>query len=151
MWLLVAEKFKEKCWLNRLASFAPFTLCCWVNFTNQYVQCAKGTENTKTSLETGAVFTTLHELNTLENAGKACHGKNSSLLGICKLQRKWSVMNMAPSTAFTILHFFRNLWMGPISSGAGKACHGINTLAYWAFVSYEEKKMLWIQPLVLHS
>ncbi len=77
--------------------------------------------------------------------------KNSSLLDICKLQRKWSVMNVAPSTAFTTLHFLRNLWMGPISNGSGKACHWINTLAYWAFVSYEEKKVLWIRPLVLHS
>jgi hypothetical protein len=54
--------------------------------------------------------------------------KHSSLLSICKLRRKESVVNTAPGVAFTALYFLCNLRMGPISSvtlhGAGKDCNG---------------------------
>ncbi len=38
---------------------------------------------------------------------------------ICKLQRKLSVVNMAPGAVFTTLHYFHNLRMGPMS----KVCY----------------------------
>ncbi len=67
---------------------------------------------------------------------------------ICKLQRKWSVVNMAPGCVFTTFNFLHNLEMGPmfVPESLYRQLYCKNTSLLEQCVSYEENKVLQIRP-----
>ncbi len=85
-------------------------------------------------LDSGTAFITLHFLRNLQNGPISqsfcyllafpaqCYLTPELSGPIHKLRRKCSVVNMVPGTAFTTLHFLRNLQNGPISQSF---CHSL--------------------------
>jgi hypothetical protein len=81
--------------------------------------------------------------------------KYSSLSGpICKFQRKLSVVNAAPGTLFTTLHFLCNLWMDSklvlLYIRLERLAMDKDSSLLGPFVSYRENYVLWIQLLGLY-
>jgi hypothetical protein len=148
--------------MNGLRKQECFITLCWKGLSGQTVQIIRLIQQLQIKwsvviMAPETLFAALHficngwaqEARVLHYTGqKGLPGTNiPHYLTHLYVMKKWSVVNRAPGTVFTALHFLHNLWMALISKfvtlhWAGLACHWRMLQVIGPFVIYKENEVL---------